>query len=768
MVELKRWTKLFVARTGFSPARDLLAALIMLLVSAWTSFSIFQWPSYRDLLGPDLILSAAESLAVGLFLLAVGHAAFLPALLGFLVCSRLGFRRLSHYVLLVGVITAMFLSTLDLLLQKMIGSHLSYFMPYVLDALRHPTAGHAQWGGDTQQALAEALLLMCLFVVDAVVALAAGRWWADRQIALKKAIWAAALAFFLPILLCVPALATIGQPAVLLTLSGLTPIDALPVVRQAETLRRAVHHELPHAQIVSVVPSPRLKHSRGKIVLLNTSQDTIELDGWRLDYAEQSLPLSGRLGSLEEHEVVVPLSAAHLPKEKGRLRLTDSKGRVVDQVDYRSAGPGSQAQFPVRKSFDAVRKAIDRGAKKSFRSTFAGIREVGAAELPKIEPKRRPHIVLVVAESLRYELLSPQILNRLNRWADGGLRLEQHFSSSNSSHWGVFSLLYGRSPFLYGRALDAGVPPQMVSILSSIGYETHFITASELKGFRDMDRFVNSEAFDTTEKVGNLDQDWTSTWAGDREVLQAVRRRLAAADSSPTESGQARPQFIVAFLVATHFPYHFPADFEIHRPTGGEVKYSNWTRIPRNELYNRYLNTSLYLEQEMLSLVSELDPQRHVILFTGDHGESMFEDGTLAHGTRPSDIQLRVPFAMVGPGVPARRISTTTWHGDVLPTLLHALADQNVPLKHAQGRNLMLGEPPDRALLAPLKWWSPVDLVLVRGTERWLFQAYTDRPEISLVGRLDHQGRIDLSSAASCDPKAVVADLHAELELLAR
>ena len=104
----------------------------------------------------------------------------------------------------------------------------------------------------------------------------------------------------------------------------------------------------------------------------------------------------------------------------------------------------------------------------------------------------------------------------------------------------------------------------------------------------------------------------------------------------------------------------------------------------------RYRNSVLFLEDELMKVVQSIDPERNLIMITGDHGESLGEDsGAEAHGSRMSEIQLRTPFVMVGPGIPAHKVKTATSHADVLPTLLHGLAGKPVRVARCQGRDVL-------------------------------------------------------------------------------
>ena len=69
---------------------------------------------------------------------------------------------------------------------------------------------------------------------------------------------------------------------------------------------------------------------------------------------------------------------------------------------------------------------------------------------------------------------------KLMAWVRGGTRLAFHTAGSNSSHYGLYILLYGLHGLNYFATLDAGVPPTLPSALSALGYELHYLTSSNV------------------------------------------------------------------------------------------------------------------------------------------------------------------------------------------------------------------------------------------------------------------------------------------------
>ena len=331
-----------------------------------------------------------------------------------------------------------------------------------------------------------------------------------------------------------------------------------------------------------------------------------------------------------------------------------------------------------------------------------------------------PNVIMIIFESFRPSALGPGMMKRLDNWADQGMRLERHYSGSNCSHLGLFSLLYGRAPLGFHQTLDRSIPPQMLQSLRLSGYEVTLLTSGEIKGFRRMADFINDKYCDHVIEDGEFALETMNDWP------DSDRRKLAHAQRIVNKA-QDRPQFVFFYLLSSHYRYPYPAEFEIFKESGGFLHFLNPRQQIRNHR-NRYANSLLFLEHEVMNLVQSIDLNRNIVIITGDHGESMGEDGVFTHASRMSETQMRTPFVMVGPGVKPRKISTATVHTDILPTLLHVLAGRNVPIQNCQGRDLMADpSPADEVAVVPANGPDWDGLMIIRGDKRLAFRSTTFR-----------------------------------------
>jgi hypothetical protein len=350
---------------------------------------------------------------------------------------------------------------------------------------------------------------------------------------------------------------------------------------------------------------------------------------------------------------------------------------------------------------------LDSRLSTAYASAFESLRTVQPLdESIAIPAARRPHIVLFVLESLRHTALAADTMPRLCRRAEQGLRGGQHYAGSNLSHYGLFSLLYGRSPLVFDQTLDARVPPQLCHTLKQNGYTTSFITSGECDDWQRMGEFLNERTFDRV--VTHDDASWVDR---DRRTLELVQRTLRDAPAD-------QPQFVVAFLMCTHFNYEFPPESAVHQPYAEDLSLLSLRN--RTEVLNRYRNAAAFLDHAVDDAIAGLDLERTLVAVTGDHGESLMDDGMMFHGSKLSEVQTHVPFFLCGAGIEPGDVAFPTTHADLLPTIVGLLTERQARTAGCHGRS-MIGRTPDRRSEHVLLMHGVFNLANLRTCERALF-----------------------------------------------
>jgi arylsulfatase A-like enzyme len=151
-----------------------------------------------------------------------------------------------------------------------------------------------------------------------------------------------------------------------------------------------------------------------------------------------------------------------------------------------------------------------------------------------------------------------------------------------------------------------------------------------------------------------------------------------------------------------------------------------------------------------------------LVIFTGDHGEELFEHGGFEHGHTMYNEVIGVPLIIWGPGIPAGRESTPASIADIAPTILEALGLE--VFEGTMGRSLWplmtRGESlPQRLLVAEGSLWGPDMRAGIAWPRKLILDLESGQVQLFDL-RNDPAEQVDLGS----DP-SLVGDLVERLEM---
>ena len=108
----------------------------------------------------------------------------------------------------------------------------------------------------------------------------------------------------------------------------------------------------------------------------------------------------------------------------------------------------------------------------------------------------------------------------------------------------------------------------------------------------------------------------------------------------------SKPQFIYINFQAAHFPYSYP-DMPLKLPIN-ILDRSDISLDNKKQLRETYLNAVANADsatEQVYDIIKSLNLLSQTAFYiTADHGESLFDDGTLGHGTALNDYQTKIPF----------------------------------------------------------------------------------------------------------------------------
>ncbi|WP_329953024.1 DUF3413 domain-containing protein [Stenotrophomonas sepilia] len=314
----------------------------------------------------------------------------------------------------------------------------------------------------------------------------------------------------------------------------------------------------------------------------------------------------------------------------------------------------------------------------------------------------RPNVLMVVLESLRQDVLTPQLMPNTSALAQDARVFDQHFSTGNATRYGLFGLLYGLPGGYWPSMLDEQRGSQLFQVLGQQGYDLHLYGSAPLYS-PEFDRTAFADVRDQLHQGSSA----LKSDGRDRAIISALQQDIRASQAAQ------RPWFGFVFLDSTHAPYHMPDGYPpVATPMAADIDFLKFgpEHDPTPEL-NRYRTAVHYADSLIGSLLDDLRAQGlaedTIVLVTGDHAEE-FNDLKLnywGHNGNFSDYQLQVPFVLHWPGRAAGRDARTSSHEDWVPTLMrHALGCENALTDYSTGQDLLTEPQGPRALV--VESWS--------------------------------------------------------------
>jgi len=316
----------------------------------------------------------------------------------------------------------------------------------------------------------------------------------------------------------------------------------------------------------------------------------------------------------------------------------------------------------------------------------------------KTGPVEKPlNIMWLVVDSWRADTFNEEITP--NAWQvvqqQNGVVFNNHMSTGNATRTGIFGLFYA-IPGTYWHAFLANQKsPVFIDRLQELDYELGIFTAAQLRS-PEFDKTVFANVPDLrADGSGNarpsgLDINLTNDW------LDWYDKR-----------DRSKPAFSFLFYDAPH-GYDFPDDYPAkYTPYLKEVNYLELdNETDPTEFFNRYKNSANFVDSQMKRVLDKLeqsgDLENTVVIITGDHAQEL-NDNKLnfwGHNSNYTDAQIKVPFAIFGPGIDAEKIQWSTEaitsHQDIVPTFMKNYLGVNSPVNEYSVGEDLLSEPVNR------------------------------------------------------------------------
>lgn len=277
------------------------------------------------------------------------------------------------------------------------------------------------------------------------------------------------------------------------------------------------------------------------------------------------------------------------------------------------------------------------------------------------------NIVLIIDESIRGDHLS---INGYSRDTTPFLRqLSQ--DDSIIRNWGL--AVAGATCSHPSNALIlTGVRPGIDDFESTQTYPTIFQYAKAM-GYETY--YLDAQTNSIWNGLNASDFEYIDVWIKASELGDDIQSDFRAADRIAEILTNSTGKFIVLNKRGVHFLYEgsYPPTYEIWSPI--PTDYYSQPELVSNPYDNGiYYNVDAFFEHLLLDR-SIL--QNTVILYTADHGQTLFEDNATWLHCNYTPIEATVPMLMIGKDLPIVKTENyITSHSNILPTLLDLM---NVP-----------------------------------------------------------------------------------------
>lgn len=299
------------------------------------------------------------------------------------------------------------------------------------------------------------------------------------------------------------------------------------------------------------------------------------------------------------------------------------------------------------------------------------------------------NVVIVAIDSLRSDVVTPEIMPNLTKIAKGGISFQDHYSSGNATRSGIFGLFYGLPPSYWQAALSSSTSPALMNGFIDAGYDIGVFSTATLKRpefYSTVFSRVRPLRMGSEGSGGVIDRDIESikdfeNWLSNRDINQKFM------------------SFI--FLDSVH---------AVAVPESEQLPYKNyWENINHLELgpdfdpvpyFNRYKNSAYGADILIGKILDILRDKKllsnTVVVVTSDHGDEFNDSGLnyWGHNGNFSQAQIKIPLVMYWPGINAQVVKHRTTAYDVSATLLkRVLAAQNPLEDFGVGQDLFDSKP---------------------------------------------------------------------------
>ncbi len=270
------------------------------------------------------------------------------------------------------------------------------------------------------------------------------------------------------------------------------------------------------------------------------------------------------------------------------------------------------------------------------------------------------NVVMVAIDSWRNDMMDSKITPAIHALAQSGFNFSQHYSGSNNTRHGMFSLFYGLLGHYWPTMLDLQRAPVLMDELQKQQYQMGIFASAKL----------TSPEFDQTifRNIGNL-----RTHSSGSEPYERDLDITEDFISWHQDRDNKKPFFSFLLYDAAH-GFSLPPGYPMHfQPSLEGADYlaldDDYDPVP---FINLYKNAIHFADSQIGKVLAQLDLSNTMVIITGDHGKEFNESkkNFWGHNSNYSPYQTRVPLIVYLPNKQGVDTNKVTSHYDIAPTIL--------------------------------------------------------------------------------------------------
>ncbi len=302
------------------------------------------------------------------------------------------------------------------------------------------------------------------------------------------------------------------------------------------------------------------------------------------------------------------------------------------------------------------------------------------------------NILMITLDSWRSDMMNKDLTPNINRIATMGTNFLEHYSGSNNTRHGMFSLFYAIPGHYWQPILDMQSSPVMMDVLKQQQYQLGIFASAKLTSpefdqtiFRNVD---NLRTHSKGDKPYQRDTDVTKDFIAWHKTKD---------DDKP---------FYAFMLFDSAHGFSIPTDFERKfKPSLDDINYMALKDDYDAEPFiNLYKNSIYFIDLQIKQVIEQLGDEINntIIIITGDHGKEFNESkkGFWGHNSNYSHYQTQVPLIIYWPNAKQELYNGETSHYDIAPTVMkEALGCSNNTKDYSSGQSLFSKKSHDWLLL---------------------------------------------------------------------